>query len=485
MLHQNEYRNKRIEDMLWVVNKNVKKLTKESITVEKGNEKKKVKIDTIVNSASPDLMGGKKKTVDRALHKAIDKRLKHEKGCSFNQMICKELSTGTDSISEGNEEIVPRIRCPRGKAVITGGYGFCTYVIHAVGTRFKFGDIRRSKEVKLRGDKYCSSSVQILESCYHEIVRLIRKYPDIKNVAVPIIGAGNYKVDFDIAARIAVSAIGNALMDWKRSDLESFNTSGIENIVFFVKKENEGNQKEKISDIISEYGEIYQEDHQVVFQNSFKAQNQYYNEIRVYDENRGYFAIAAWFRRTLVRSRMFFGWVSNKIKDGIGGIDWQKRRKAVEKVAVFKLFIPALGIVLVRLCPCIKESLAVHVLSFLVFYSMADTVTYLLALIMMADIQKPSANVIRSLLLLFFNYVEVSLGIAYFYYVYHIGGAKIREALAFSAFGEGAEMAANFDVPDMILRYTNTGLQFFFLTMVFGYLVQHMRQRKFRGEKLL
>lgn len=56
---------------------------------------------------------------------------------------------------------------------------------------------------------------------------------------VPIIGAGIYGVDFEIAARSAVSATGNALMEWKRSDDESFNTSNIENIILFVKSEDD------------------------------------------------------------------------------------------------------------------------------------------------------------------------------------------------------------------------------------------------------
>ena len=55
-----------------------------------------------------------------------------------------------------------------------------------------------------------------------------------------------------------------------------------------------------------------------MFQDSFTAQRQYYNEIVQNDENRGYFAIAKLFRRGLVKSRMFFGLVSNKVKDSFG-----------------------------------------------------------------------------------------------------------------------------------------------------------------------
>ena len=132
-------------------------------------------------------------------------------------------------------------------------------------------------------------------------------------------------------------------------------------------------------------------------------------------------------------------------------------RTAVESITAFKLLFPILGILLTRYCPCVSQTPMLHGISCVIFDSMADTVTYLLGLLMMADIQKPSANVIRSLLLLFLNYIEVSLEMTYFYYVYG-SNIKFKKALTFA----------------------NAGLKFFFLTVVFGYLVQHMRQRKFK-----
>lgn len=280
-------------------------------------------------------------------------------------------------------------------------------------------------------------------------------------------------------------------MEWKQSDEEDFNTSKLENIIFFVKpktedelmesgaKASKNEQLDIIKEIFTEYVDIYQWNHQVVFQDSFTSQRQYYNEILRNDKNRGYFAIAELFRRALVRSRMFFGFVSNKVKDSFGGCDWQSRRTAVEGITVFKLLFPVLGFLLARYGPCVSHTPVLHGISCIIFYSMADTITYLLSLIMMADIQKPSANVIRSLLLLFFNYIEVSWGMAYFYYVY-CADITFEEALAFGVLGEGTDAAVISAVPDMIIGYTNTGLKFFFLTVVFGYLVQHMRQRKFR-----
>lgn len=518
MERKREKKGKQVADMLCAVEIELKDLPftaksgKENVNVAKltvcGMEAEKQidSIDTIVNSASPDLMGGEVKTVDWTLHELIDQKLKENNvESTFNQMICSELAAGNDSVLSKDEACISRIRCPRGKAVLTGGYWLCRYVIHAVGT--KLVAVKEPADTDEEGgcpgranrrfhnkkpEKNCTSSgIQLLESCYYEIVRLIRQHPNIRNVAVPIIGSGNYGVNFKIAAKIAVSAIGNALMEWKQSDEEDFNTSKLENIIFFVKpktedelmesgaKASKNEQLDIIKEIFTEYVDIYQWNHQVVFQDSFTSQRQYYNEILRNDKNRGYFAIAELFRRALVRSRMFFGFVSNKVKDSFGGCDWQSRRTAVEGITVFKLLFPVLGFLLARYGPCVSHTPVLHGISCIIFYSMADTITYLLSLIMMADIQKPSANVIRSLLLLFFNYIEVSWGMAYFYYVY-CADITFEEALAFGVLGEGTDAAVISAVPDMIIGYTNTGLKFFFLTVVFGYLVQHMRQRKFR-----
>lgn len=237
-----------------------------------------------------------------------------------------------------------------------------------------------------------------------------------------------------------------------------------------------------INKVINEYLLIYERGHQVVFQDSFTAQKQYYNEILIHDEKRGYFAIAGLFRRLLLRLRMFFGVLTNLAKEAVGKNDWQRRRLTVEVITAVKLLFPVIGFLLVRYCGAVGQTICVHFVSIVLLYFMADTVTYLAALIMMADIQKPSANVIRSLILLFFNYGEVSLDMAYFYYVYHLGKSGVEEALEFGILGTGAQDAVLTYLPDIIMIYGNAALKFFFLTMVFGYLVQHMHLRKFRGE---
>lgn len=466
---------KRISEMLDASDWEIKYPLKIKLNSEKGHKKHEITIDALVNSASPDLMGGREGTVDFAIHKLIDEHLPGKE--TFNQKICKELSQSSDKIRIEDNEIIRRVRCPRGKAVLTSGYRVCKYVIHAVGVKYRDEDIPEKKRLKMF-NTCCGSSVQIMESCYHEIIKLIRLYPDIKNIAIPIMGSGNHGYNMEFASRIAVSSVGNALAEWKQSDPESFETSDLEKIIFFTKSIEDC---KTITNIIERYSEIYDRGHQVVFQDSFIAQKQYYNEILIYDENRGYFAIAGLFRRAILRFRMFFGFVSNRLKEVAGGIDWQRRRLTVEVLTVLKMSLPVIAFMLILYYRPGLENIGIHLTSGVFFYCMMDTVTYLIALLMMADIQKPSANVIRSLLLLLFNYLEVSFEITYFYYVYHLRGASLKEALDFGIFDRVGADATMVPGLDMVMSYGNAALKFFFITMVFGYLIQHMHLRKFKS----
>ena len=80
-----------------------------------------ITIDAIVNSASPDLMGGREGTVDWEIHRLIDEKLRSKKK-TFNQKICKELAQGNERMRFKDKAVIKRVRCPRGQAVLTGGY---------------------------------------------------------------------------------------------------------------------------------------------------------------------------------------------------------------------------------------------------------------------------------------------------------------------------------------------------------------------------
>lgn len=441
---------KKISDMLWVCSEEIVELAKRK------------KVDAVVNAADPTLMGSSEPGVDKSIHDAIN--AVSSDGTKFKDMIRKEL----DGNEERNEKV---FRCERGKAVVTSGGNLCHYVIHAVGSIYD-------------GDPKCwslcsSSRVNTLESCYTEIVNILKKYPDIKSVVIPIIGSGNYSFPPRLAIRIAIAAVGNALVNWKEKDPELFNMASLEEVIFCIydTDEKEQYQKSHYAEIIlKKYNPLFDKGKKVVYQYSMTAHLRYTAEIMRYDNMRGYFAVARIFRLLMMFARILFfpGWI---IKDGFGRHNWQRRRTAVEIMTAIKCICPML---ILGCSKCVHYTPGqIHFLELLTVYMMADTITYLLLLIILADIQKPSANVIRSLILLFLNYLEVSLDISVVYFLYNYDTLKVGDAVRLGVL-EG-EVGLNASWVNTALEYTNAGVKFFFMTIAFGYFANHLRQRKFRS----
>lgn len=446
-------------------------------------------IDTIVNAAKPTLMGSNQ-GVDGAIHKAVDECLrkcdkefakKYDDKSLFNIKICEELD-------EGKKEIENRIRCSRGHAVLTKGYGLCKYIIHVVGA---VCDIEEKEEplwnicayIKMR----CSSSrLRQLESCYYEIVKVIREHPDIKNIAIPIIGSGEYKFPFELAVKTAISSIGNALFEWQQEDAEYFSdkSEGVQNIIFFIWNADEEKRKEYFDiaeRVLVEYKAIYEHGAKVAPQNSFSAQVQYLVEICRYDKNRGYFCIARFVRLALSLFRLLS--LYTYIKDLFGRHNWQRRRFWVEiTVFVKTVFAIIMAIIFWKYGNIADRKGIFGLINILLAYNLADTITYLMCLLLMADIQKPSANVIRSILLLLLNYVEVSMEmVCLFYQRFASRNLSFLEALDLGLLGGSLPEKINIAaISDGLLFYGNAALKFFFITMVFGYLSGHLRQRRFQ-----
>ena len=180
------------------------------------------------------------------------------------------------------------------------------------------------------------------------------------------------------------------------------------------------------------------------------------------------------FRLILLLIRTFFLPIV-MLKDLIGKNNWRTRRTVVEITAFCKLFLP---IFIVNIIPGTKlqtDSCTTQILIVIIIYMMMDTITYLLTLIVLADIQRPSANIIRSLLFLFVNYMEVNLDIALLYYMFNPNLSQFMEAIQFGILPETVSISQTYSP----LLYLNYGVKFFFMTLAFGYFSNHLRQRKF------
>lgn len=426
-------------------------------------------IDTIVNAANPTLMRSEKEQgVNKAIHDAID-ALEGKKG-AFEKIICRE--TGAKKKKEKGKT---EIRCRRGQAVLTSGSDLCTYVIHVVGAEYD----GTSKE-----KENCSSSrIKILESCYEEIINIVKQHTDIRRIAIPIISAGVYGFPFSLALRIAIATVANALIAWREQDLEMFEMASLEKVYFFIcdiYPQNQRKQKAYADTILAKYMPSVKKNQKVVFQFSWKVHVRYINEIKNYDKVKGYFSVARGFRLLLMRFRTIFLPVM-MLKDLFGGCNWQRRRHFVELLALVKVGILPLGWWLLSQLPAEGCGHYLEVgFAVLLIYNMCDTISYLLTLIIMADIQNPSANLIRSMIMLLVNYIEVTGDTAFLYWLCYRDRIRFRDALLYGVLGQG-QIEELVTLTDYFWPYLSAGIQFFFASLVFGYLANHMRQRKFRS----
>lgn len=428
---------------------NVLSIIKADITDEKILEDRN--IDAIVNAAKSTLMGSSQ-GVDGAIHRKIP---------DLNEKIIQEL---------GGDPEPNRMRCPRGKAVVTSGYNLCKYIIHVVGPQY---DGRTGTWM----DDCSGSRISTLESCYFEIVDQIRQHPDIRNAAIPVISSGDYGFPFKTAVEVAIAAICNAVLEWRIQEPESFEMSQLEHIYLFIYHETPERKEDYFQcshQMMQKYRLILRRNRRVVYQSSFAAHLRYWKEIREYDENRGYFFCAKKVRELLMLIRMvFIPWMM--LKDIFGGRDWVRRRQFVELFTIGKLVIP---------CIILAGGFwnaGSWLVPFLIIYNMCDTITYLVVLIMMSDIQRPSANIIRSLIMLFINYLEVSLEMAVLYMWYYKGQMMKMEAIVMGLLGYQSERIPVRAGTNYLFLLSDSGMKFFFITLVFGYFVNHMRMRKFKS----
>lgn len=417
----------------------------------------RLEVDAIVNCANPTLMGSDS-NVDGAIHAAVD-CVNRERGY-FKRKIIDQFEPALET----REENV--IRCIRGEAVITKGYGLCKYIIHAVGPE---SDENRCKPKNI----YSSSCVAKLTDCYENIMELVFSHPDIQSIALPVISSGNYGIDFEYAFTIGLTTVYNALLEKEKELRELSDFIELKKIYFVVT--DIGNHYQLADNILERYKPIFFKEHRVVSRGAIQSQKEYWKEICLYDSKKGYFAIATGVRRLLLIIRWFLG-LWTYIKDLISKEDWVVRRQTVEVISVIKMGIP-LPVLWLAFTYGKLEWVNIILLC-VIGYDLLDTITYLLSLMLFADIQRPSANVSRSLIMLAVNYIEVELDMAcVFMLIRNIQRdfQSMSMVLEFLIGDKGAELSK-------CLNWANSGIKFFFLTIVLSYFSSHMRLRKFRTQ---
>ncbi|MCI2778606.1 macro domain-containing protein [Clostridium perfringens] len=405
---------------------------------------KEYKVDTVVNAAKRTLMGGS--GVDGAIHKAIDKS--YFRGY-FREKIKHEL----DIRKAMNDDI---IRCNYGNAVITSGYSLCKYIIHTVGPKWD-GD-----SLKL-GDICSKSCLDTLKKCYKSVFKIVTEY-GCKKIAIPVISSGSFGFPFYISSRILYVSIVNFLIDLKKKDIELYNN--IEKIYIVVFEEK---NKRILNDICKKYEKYLNKEEKLLYTSTEESYYLYKNEIKKYDSSKGYFGITKYLRTLLVKYDKIS--VSYLLKKIFENKTWKRRRNIIEIEVLLKMFI---SIIFYMLSIYILNSSLKYIISFIASYLLVGTLVYVTKLLFLSDILSPSANIIRSMILLMFNYIEMNFYFAYFYSITEKCGRMKSLIIALENSGATKNIS-------IIIQCIQKFVMFYFLGIILVYFINNLKPREFNS----
>lgn len=420
-------------------------------------------VNAIVNAAKPTLMGGS--GVDGAIHNKMNQILEEEehpeeeRPLTFKEYIKRQVDG--ESLKPDQE-----IRCKAGEVkTVKLNFLYCKvkYIINAVGPEYDKG----------------IECIHTLERCYKNIINEIFKWTEIEKVAIPIISSGNYGFPMDLAFRIALTTIANDLIERKHKDYNKFKR--IKKIYLVIYSER-SREYLKVKDIYKEYEPLLIKEKRMIY-DKWK-QLAYMYEIWRYDaERRNYFTITMFVRWILIGCRFLF-FPSLIVRHMSGKRGWRFQKEVIEIETIIKMLIPIICIALVQVIDqrwMEENRWLLMVASGIIVYIMTDTITYLLLLIFLADIQGPSTNQLRTLILLVFNYLEMIAGIAFLYYMALWKRITFWEALDYSILGREPLNIEKYTGTLRMIEYSRTAIEFLFMVLSFAFFISHLKQRKFMG----
>lgn len=414
---------------------------------EQGNV---IDIKVIVNAAKPTLMGGS--GVDGAIHNAVNDCLN---ATTFKEEIKRELDGGAELDDS-------RIRCNHGDAVTTSGYGFCDFIIHAVGPKWDGGS---------------KSCIDLLRNTYEKTLEEFFNL-GLSTIAIPIISSGSYSFPFELASKVQVATIFNCLIKLKNKNSEVYNK--IEKIYLVVFSERD---LELYNKIYSAYRKSMVEEKQLLVLKTNESVDAYSKEINYYDyTKRNYFGITKLFRLFLVKSDVIF-FISYFLKKIFADKDWHRRRMFIEFEVILKTIFSSILLVI----PIDNKNLKIAAIVISI-YLLMETITYLSKLVFLSDIQNASANILRSILLLFFNCVEVNLSFAFLYKSFNVlskvknNGIEItRTTIDYLHFSCVNSTSIPINTVGKTLVCIQMAVQFYVITIVLAYFIGNFKKIKFNS----
>jgi O-acetyl-ADP-ribose deacetylase (regulator of RNase III) len=401
-------------------------------------------IEMVVNAAKPSLMGGS--GIDGAIHNAVD-------ALNESDFLKNQIKKTICCDDPQNERIV---RCEHGAAISTPGFGLSKYIIHAVGSKWDGGS---------------KSCIDNLKSCYKDIFKILSK-KRCTSIVIPVISSGSYGFAFDLAAQIEIVAVFNFLIKLKRTDVDYFEQ--LDKIYLVVYTENDINS---FKAIYEKYRKIVNKKSrdELLYLTEAQSHDAYLKEVKMNDyPKRKYFGIVKAVRLLLVMSEKFF-FINYLLVKLFADKTWGARRKFIEIEVIIKMFFPLL---LILHLPFIHGAV-LWVLTILLMYLLAETIVYATKLLFLQDILNPSANVLRSLVLLLVNYFEISFSFAFFYQAYACYGMKINGFIGaiYTSFEYASLNPLN--ALGKIIVMSQSCITIYFVGIVLAVIVSNFQQRKF------
>lgn len=413
-----------------------------------------IKMDAIVNVADPTLMN----SIDgnTKIYEILDKINGKE---SYKEVIKQELDK---NIIMSRED---RVRCKPGTVQVTPGYHLGRYIFHTVPPEWDGGS---------------KSCYKTLQSCYERCIDKMVEY-NAPVIAMPIIDASRSDFKVGDIARIQIVAISNYLIKLKRKDPLVY--SQIKKIYIVVPDEN---RFEVFKKILEGYLTNINQEKKSYYQTIDESYEAYIKEIQIYDNQRkGYFSFVSRLRLLLVKSSKFF-FISNWFMKKYGEKNWEARRTFIE----IQVFVRLMSIVLfLGLSEVIRSPLLLFFGAGIIGIYMIEILVYIMKLIFLQDIQNPSANIYRTIILISTNYLEVTLGFAYLYKIFDvigidaIPGATVKEALSniitYVYFAITNSTNDMINLKGMGLVCIQSIISVYFMGIVVAYFVGNFKQRKF------
>lgn len=193
--------------------------------------------------------------------------------------------------------------------------------------------------------------------------------------------------------------------------------------------------------------------------------------------HRGYFSIVKKFRLILLQNQKIF-FITYLIQKYFSNKNWERRRILIEAEVFIKMLFPILGLFLINMMSNIVVN---YVILVFILGTMVETIMYVLRLIFLADIQNPSANIYRSIILLFENSIQLIFGFAFLYnFSGVIKDSSIIKCICFAFTRNNADIINN---TGFILSSIQSSVSFIFVGLIFAYFVSNFKQLKFSNDK--